>query len=69
MEKNIEVCTFYVGTQENANEIANEWNALLNTNKFYARKTDDSDAYLIRGMVSEDDLENFDIENEFMVNW
>lgn len=68
MEKNIEVSTFFVGTQQDATELANEWNELLKTNEFNARSTRNADVYLIRGMVSDDDLENFDIENEFMVN-
>lgn len=68
MEKNIEVSTFFVGTQQDATELANEWNELLKTNEFNARSTRNADVYLIRGVVSEDDLENFDIENEFMVN-
>ena len=68
MEKNIEVSTFFVGTQQDATELANEWNELLKTNEFSARSTRNADVYLIRGMVSEHDLDNFDIESEFMVN-
>ena len=68
MEKNIEVSTFFVGTPQDATDLANGWNELLKTNEFHARSTRDADVYLIRGMVSEHDLENFDIESEFMVN-
>lgn len=68
MEKDIEVSTFFVGTQQDASELANEWNELLKTNEFYARATNNADVYLIRGMVSEQDLQDFDIEHEFMVN-
>jgi len=68
MERTIEVKTYYVGTQEQAIEIANEWNTLLNTNEFKARTTRNPEEYLIMGSVSKDDLKKFPvIENEFMV--
>ncbi len=69
MERTIEVSTYYVGTQEQAIEIANEWNALLNTNEFKARTTRKPEEYLIMGLVSKDDLKKFPvIKNEFMVS-
>jgi hypothetical protein len=68
MERTIEVKTYYVGTQEQAIEIANEWNTLLNTNEFKARTTRNPEEYLIMGLVSKDDLKKVPvIKDEFMV--
>jgi|LakMenE01Jun11ns_1017448.scaffolds.fasta_scaffold9827764_2 hypothetical protein len=69
MERTIEVSTYYVGNQEQAIEIANEWNALLNTNEFRSRTTRNPDVYLIMGLVSKDDLKKVPvIKDEFMVH-
>jgi hypothetical protein len=68
MKRTIEVKTYYVGTQEQAIEIANEWNTLLNTNEFKARTTRNPEEYLIMGLVSKDDLKKVPvIKDEFMV--
>jgi hypothetical protein len=69
MERTIEVSTYYVGNQEQAIEIANEWNTLLNTNEFRSRTTRNPEVYLIMGLVSKDDLKKVPvIKNEFMVH-
>ncbi len=69
MERTIEVSTYYVGNQEQAIEIANEWNALLNTNEFRSRTTRNPEVHLIMGLVSKDDLKKVPvIKNEFMVH-
>jgi hypothetical protein len=69
MERTIEVSTYYVGTEPNAIEIANEWNTLLNTNEFRSRTTRNTEVHLITGLVSKDDLKKFPvIKNEFMVH-
>jgi hypothetical protein len=69
MERTIEVSTYYVGNQEQAIEIANEWNTLLNTNEFRSRTTRTPEVNLIMGLVSKDDLKKFPvIKNEFMVH-
>lgn len=67
MEKTISVKTHFVGTEQEAIEIANEWNELLSTNQFTARGTNEQGVYAIEGMVSTDDLTKFSIEQEFVV--
>jgi hypothetical protein len=67
MEKTTSVKTYFVGTKQEANEIANEWNVLLKTNQFIARSTDEGNVHLIMGEVTKSDLKNFAIEQEFMV--
>ncbi len=67
MEKTISVQTYFVGTEQEAIEVANEWNELLKTNQINARGTKEMNVHLISGMVSKDDLKNFSIEQEFMV--
>lgn len=67
MEKTISVKTHFVGTKQEAIEIANEWNELLSTNQFTARDTKEQGVYAIQGVVSKDDLKKFSIEQEFVV--
>jgi hypothetical protein len=67
MEKTTSVKTYFVGTKQDAIEIANEWNVLLKTNQFIARSTDEGNVHLIMGEVTKSDLKNFAIEQEFMV--
>ena len=65
--KTINVITHFVGSEETANEIADEYNELLNTNSFKAEKTDDENVFRISGLVSEYDLTNTNIKDEFIV--
>ena len=67
MEKTTSVKTYFVGTKQDAIEIANEWNVLLKTNQFIARSTNEGNVHLIMGEVTKSDLKNFAIEQEFMV--
>jgi hypothetical protein len=68
MENTISVQTYFVGTKQEAIEIANEWNVLLKTNEFIARSTDEGNVHLIMGEVTKKDLKDFAIEQEFMVS-
>ena len=60
--------THFTGSEETANEIANEYNELLNTNSFRIEKTNEENVFRIIGLVSEEDLSNFNIEDEFVIN-
>ena len=60
--------THFTGSEETANEIANEYNELLNTNSFRVEKTNEENVFRIIGLVSEEDLSNFNIEDEFVIN-
>ena len=60
--------TFFTGSKETANEIANEYNELLNTSTFKAERTNEENVFKITGLVSEEDLRNFNIEDEFIID-
>lgn len=60
--------TNFIGSEETANEIANEYNELLNTNSFKVERTNEDNVFRISGLVSEEDLNNFNIKDEFIIN-
>ena len=59
--------TLFTGLKETANEIANEYNQLLNTNSFKAERTNDDNVFRITGLVSEEDLRKYNIKDEFII--
>lgn len=67
MENKVRVETHFAGAIQDANEIASEWNELLNTNQFRSEGTNEPNVYKITGIVDEQDLVNFCIEDEFVV--
>lgn len=58
--------TYFVGTREEAQEIANEWNEITNTKEFRVCNSHDGGHY-IEGYVNEHVLEETNIENEFVI--
>ena len=60
------VWTFFVGSEEEAQEFANEWNEVTNSSSFRVgfRK---GGASLIEGEISSEVLEETNIQNEFVV--
>ena len=60
--------TFFTGSKETANEIANEYNELLNTSTFKAERTKEDNVFKITGLVSDDDLNNYNIKEEFIID-
>lgn len=58
--------TYFVGSDEEAQEFANEWNEITNGNSFRVANRV-SGASLIEGEVSSEILETTNIENEFVI--